>query len=113
MLRCHVFAESVSSHYTGKKTSFLTDISRFHNGGLFFSSALLTAIACISLYSFLLLVQTRNIIPVSFGDIGGILFGRYMRFGVLTAITFSQVSNKVLWVFQDIDRITSFSFLCV
>lgn len=65
---------------------------RFYNGGIFFSSMLLSAIACISLYSFLLLVQTRNKVPVSFGDIGGILFGKFMRVAVLTAITFSQVS---------------------
>ncbi|KAI8144235.1 transmembrane amino acid transporter protein-domain-containing protein [Fennellomyces sp. T-0311] len=63
----------------------------FYNGGLFFSTALLTAIAVISLYAFLLLVETRNKVPVSFGDIGGILYGRFMRMAVLTAITFSQV----------------------
>ncbi|KAI9249422.1 transmembrane amino acid transporter protein-domain-containing protein [Phascolomyces articulosus] len=63
----------------------------FYNGGIFFSSALLTAIAIISLYSFLLLVETRNKVPVSFGDIGGILYGRFMRIAVLTAITFAQI----------------------
>ncbi|KAI8083361.1 transmembrane amino acid transporter protein-domain-containing protein [Gilbertella persicaria] len=63
----------------------------FYNGGLLFSTGLLTAIALISLYTFLLLVETRNKIPVSFGDIGGILFGPKMRFSVLLAITFSQV----------------------
>jgi proton-coupled amino acid transporter len=63
----------------------------FSNGGLFFSSALLSAIALISLYTFLLLVETRNKIPVSFGDIGGLLFGKHMRLAVLVAITLSQV----------------------
>ncbi|KAG1147281.1 hypothetical protein G6F37_006181 [Rhizopus arrhizus] len=63
----------------------------FSNGGLFFSTALLSAIAMISLYTFLLLVETRNKIPVSFGDIGGLLFGKHMRLAVLVAITFSQV----------------------
>lgn len=71
--------------------ALLTFHRRFYNGGLFFSTALLTAIAIISLFSFLLLVETRNKVPVSFGDIGGILYGRFMRFAVLTAITFSQV----------------------
>ncbi|ORE03621.1 hypothetical protein BCV72DRAFT_251751 [Rhizopus microsporus var. microsporus] len=42
----------------------------FYNGGLAFSTILLTTIALISLYTFLLLVETRNKIPVSFGDIG-------------------------------------------
>ncbi|CAO3680454.1 unnamed protein product [Rhizopus stolonifer] len=63
----------------------------FHNGGLFFSTALLSTIALVSLYTFLLLVETRNKIPVSFGDIGGVLFGKKMRFSVLLAITLSQV----------------------
>ncbi|KAG0742559.1 hypothetical protein G6F16_008421 [Rhizopus arrhizus] len=63
----------------------------FSNGGLFFSTALLSAIALISLYTFLLLVETRNKIPVSFGDIGGLLFGKHMRLAVLIAITLSQV----------------------
>lgn len=66
----------------------------FSNGGLFFSTALLSTIALVSLYTFLLLVETRNKVPVSFGDIGGILFGKYMRMAVLIAITFSQVSHE-------------------
>ncbi|CAO3671052.1 unnamed protein product [Rhizopus stolonifer] len=63
----------------------------FYNGGLLFSTALLTTIALVSLYTFLLLVETRNKIPVSFGDIGGVLFGKPMRFSVLLAITLSQI----------------------
>ncbi|KAI8334976.1 transmembrane amino acid transporter protein-domain-containing protein [Chlamydoabsidia padenii] len=63
----------------------------FYNGGLFFSTALLSTIAVVSLYTFLLLVETRNKVPVSFGDIGGILFGKYMRLAVLIAITLSQI----------------------
>ncbi|KAL0139470.1 transmembrane amino acid transporter protein-domain-containing protein [Mucor lusitanicus] len=37
------------------------------------------------------LVLNRIAVPVSFGDIGGVLFGKGMRFAVLTAITFSQM----------------------
>ncbi|KAI8337149.1 transmembrane amino acid transporter protein-domain-containing protein [Chlamydoabsidia padenii] len=63
----------------------------FANGGLFFSCALLTFIAIISLYSFLLLVETRNKVPLSFGDIGGHLFGPSMRYFVLISIAVSQI----------------------
>ncbi|KAI9018596.1 transmembrane amino acid transporter protein-domain-containing protein [Phycomyces nitens] len=63
----------------------------FHNGGLVFSSAVLTLIASVSLYTFLLLVETRARVPVSFGDIGGVLFGPLMRLAVLIAITLSQI----------------------
>lgn len=79
-----------------KKQGDLNCASRFYNGGLLFSTGLLTLIALISLYTFLLLVETRNKIPVSFGDIGGILFGKKMRFAVLLAITFSQVTTRLL-----------------
>jgi proton-coupled amino acid transporter len=52
----------------------------------------LSFIAIISLYSFLLLVETRNKIPLSFGDIGGHLFGPSMRYFVLISIAVSQVT---------------------
>lgn len=49
-------------------------------------------IAVLSLWSFLLLIQTRNKVPVSFGDMGGVLFGPTMRLFVLFCVTVSQVS---------------------
>lgn len=67
--------------------------SRFNNGGLLFSTVFLSFIAATSLYSFLLLIETRNKVPASFGDIGGVLFGRSMRMLVLVAITTSQVTQ--------------------
>lgn len=56
-----------------------------------FSTLFLSFVAGVSLYSFLLLVETRNKVPASFGDIGGVLFGKTMRMLVLVAITTSQV----------------------
>ncbi|KAI7890514.1 transmembrane amino acid transporter protein-domain-containing protein [Mucor mucedo] len=63
----------------------------FNNGGALFSTVFLSFIAAVSLYSFLLLIETRNKVPASFGDIGGVLFGRSMRMLVLVAITTSQI----------------------
>ncbi|GAA5814999.1 hypothetical protein MFLAVUS_008503 [Mucor flavus] len=63
----------------------------FNNGGLMFSTLFLSFVAGVSLYSFLLLVETRNKVPASFGDIGGVLFGKTMRMLVLVAITTSQI----------------------
>lgn len=74
------------------------DLCRFANGGLIFSTTLLTVISIISLYCFLLLVETRNKVPMSFGDIGGVLFGAKMRMAVLVAITVSQVKGVILVV---------------
>ncbi|KAF9111547.1 neutral amino acid transporter [Mortierella sp. AM989] len=63
----------------------------FNNGGLLFSSVFLVTIAAISLFSFLLLVESRQVVPASFGDIGGHLYGPYMRQSVLWAIAISQI----------------------
>ncbi|KAI9233869.1 MAG: transmembrane amino acid transporter protein-domain-containing protein [Podila humilis] len=63
----------------------------FQNGGIVFSSVFLVTIAAISLFSFLLLVESRQVVPVSFGDIGGHLYGPYMRWAVLFAIAISQI----------------------
>ncbi|KAI8876038.1 hypothetical protein K501DRAFT_232704 [Backusella circina FSU 941] len=63
----------------------------FYNGGLLFSTFAIIAWALISLWSFLLLVQTRLAVPASFGDMGGVLYGARMRIAVLVAITLSQI----------------------
>ncbi|KAF9358929.1 neutral amino acid transporter [Mortierella sp. NVP85] len=63
----------------------------FNNGGILFSSIVLILIAAISLFSFLLLVESRQVVPASFGDIGGHLYGQWMRQSVLWSIAISQI----------------------
>ncbi|TFK46084.1 hypothetical protein OE88DRAFT_1668237 [Heliocybe sulcata] len=63
----------------------------FLNGGILFSTLTLSFIALISLYSFLLLVNTKFIVPGSFGDIGGELYGPWFRYTILTSIVISQL----------------------
>ncbi|PPQ93690.1 hypothetical protein CVT25_001417, partial [Psilocybe cyanescens] len=63
----------------------------FLNGGLLFSLVTFTFIAFISLYSFLLLVKTKFVISGSFGDIGGTLYGPWMRYLILGSIVVSQM----------------------
>ncbi|KAF9526351.1 transmembrane amino acid transporter protein-domain-containing protein [Crepidotus variabilis] len=63
----------------------------FFNGGLLFSAVTFTFIAAISLYSFLLLVKTKFVVSGSFGDIGGTLYGPWMRYLILGSIVFSQL----------------------
>ncbi|CAA7266882.1 unnamed protein product [Cyclocybe aegerita] len=63
----------------------------FYNGGLLFSSLTFTFIAFISLYSFLLLVKTKFVVSGSFGDIGGALYGPWMRYTILGSIVVSQL----------------------
>jgi len=63
----------------------------FFNGGLLFSTLTLAAIALISLYAFLLLVKTKFVVSGSFGDLGGTLYGPWMRYCILTSIAVSQI----------------------
>ncbi|GMK53645.1 hypothetical protein CspeluHIS016_0102310 [Cutaneotrichosporon spelunceum] len=63
----------------------------FYNGGILFSTVVLLAVGAISLWSFLLLVQTWMKVPGSFGDIGGKLYGNWMRITILFSITVSQI----------------------
>lgn len=80
----------------------------FFNGGMLFSIIVLTLVAAVSLYSFLLLVETRTHVPASFGDIGGILYGPVMRFAVLFSIAISQmgfVCAYMVFVSQNIQAL--------
>ncbi|ODN95920.1 solute carrier family 36 (proton-coupled amino acid transporter) [Cryptococcus wingfieldii CBS 7118] len=63
----------------------------FFNGGILFSAIVMVAIAMISLWSFLLLVEAYMAVPGSFGDIGGALYGNNMRYIILFSITVSQI----------------------
>lgn len=79
---------------------------RFFNGGILFSSAVLTFIALISLYSFLLLVKTKFVVSGSFGGASTILpwvssrthvFCRYWRDAVwpLDALRDSEFDHNL------------------
>ncbi|KAG1774427.1 amino acid transporter [Suillus placidus] len=63
----------------------------FANGGLFFSVIMISVVALVSLYSFLLLVKTKFVVSGSFGDIGGALYGPWMRYLILFSIVVSQI----------------------
>ncbi|KAJ6507774.1 vacuolar amino acid transporter 4 [Mycena vitilis] len=80
----------------------------FFNGGLLFSSVLFVFIALISLYSFLLLVYTKFVVSGSFGDIGGALYGPWMRYLILGSIIVSQigfVSAYIIFVSQNLQAL--------
>ncbi|CAK5268269.1 unnamed protein product [Mycena citricolor] len=80
----------------------------FFNGGILFSSLLFVFIALISLYSFLLLVYTKFVVSGSFGDIGGILYGPWMRYLILGSIVVSQigfVAAYIIFVSQNLQAL--------
>ena len=55
-----------------------------------FSNMILLGVAALSYYCFVLLVTTRLKVEGSFGDIGGILYGKWMRTMILFSIVISQ-----------------------
>ena len=63
----------------------------FLSGGMLFSSLVLLAIAALSYLCFILLVSVRLKVDASFGDIGGILYGKWMRSAILFSIVLSQL----------------------
>lgn len=77
----------------------------FLNGGMLFSSMVLLGVSILSYYAFILLVNTRTRIEGSFGDIGGILYGKHMRRIILGSIVLSQlgfVSAYIVFVSQNL-----------
>ena len=61
------------------------------NGGMLFSNVVLLGVASLSYYCFILLVNTRLKVEGSFGDMGGILYGKYMRALILSSVALSQI----------------------
>ncbi|EEH10659.1 vacuolar amino acid transporter 3 [Histoplasma capsulatum G186AR] len=77
----------------------------FMNGGMLFSSVVLVSVSLLSYYCFILLVNTRLKIHGSFGDIGGVLYGKHMRRIILGSIVLSQlgfVSAYIVFVSQNL-----------
>lgn len=62
----------------------------FLNGGMLFSSMVLLGVAMLSFYCFILLINTRMKVEASFGDMGGILYGKWMRALILSSLVLSQ-----------------------
>ena len=63
----------------------------FFNGGMLFSSLVLLGVSLLSYYCFVLLVNTRLRVDGSFGDMGGILYGKHFRHVILSSIVISQL----------------------
>ncbi|ORZ23609.1 transmembrane amino acid transporter protein-domain-containing protein [Absidia repens] len=63
----------------------------FSNGGLAFSVFVIWLMGGVSLYCFLLLLDCKNFISGSYGDIGEATYGHWMRRVVLFSIAISQL----------------------
>lgn len=81
----------------------------FFNGGMLFSTLMLCFVSGVSLWSFLLLIQARNAVHGSFGDIGGKLYGPVMRKAILTSITVSQLGFVAAYIIFIAENLRAFA----
>ncbi|KAI9693825.1 MAG: neutral amino acid transporter [Bathelium mastoideum] len=63
----------------------------FYNGGMVFSNVVLLAVAVLSYYCFCLLTATRRTVGHSFGEMGNVLFGSWLKFLINFSLVLSQV----------------------
>ncbi|KZF24740.1 hypothetical protein L228DRAFT_208893 [Xylona heveae TC161] len=78
------------------------------NGGMLFSNVVLLVVALLSYYCFILLVNTRLAIDGSFGDIGGILYGKHMRNLILVSIVVSQIGFASAYIVFTSENLQAF-----
>ncbi|XXG99779.1 hypothetical protein Hte_006120 [Hypoxylon texense] len=80
----------------------------YFNGGMMFSNLVLLFVAALSYYCFVLLVTTRLKVNGSFGDIGGILYGGWMRKLILTSIVVSQIGFVAAYIVFTSENLQAF-----
>lgn len=78
------------------------------SGGMVFSSLVMLGVAAISYYCFVLLVTTRLKVVGSYGDIGGILYGPWMRNLILTSIVISQMGFVAAYTIFTAENLQAF-----
>lgn len=78
------------------------------NGGMLFSNLVLLFVAALSYYCFVLLVNTRLAVNGSFGDIGGILYGKWMRNTILFSIVISQIGFVAAYIVFTSENLQAF-----
>jgi proton-coupled amino acid transporter len=80
----------------------------FLNGGMLFSSLVLLGVAALSFHCFVLLINTRNKVEASFGEIGGILYGKWMRALILFSIVLSQIGFVSAYIVFTAENLQAF-----
>ena len=78
------------------------------NGGMLFSNLVLVFVAILSYYCFVLLVNTRLVVEASFGDMGGVLYGRWMRNTIIASIVISQIGFVAAYIVFTSENLQAF-----
>ena len=78
------------------------------NGGMLFSNLVLLFVAVLSYYCYYVLVKTRLQINGSFGDIGGVVYGRFVRNLILTSVVLSQMGFVAAYIVFTAENLQAF-----
>lgn len=78
------------------------------NGGMLFSNLVLLFVAALSYYCFILLVNTRSKVEASFGDMGGILYGKWLRVLILSSVALSQIGFVAAYIVFTSENLQAF-----
>ncbi|KAF1995182.1 amino acid transporter-like protein [Amniculicola lignicola CBS 123094] len=70
----------------------------FLNGGMVFSNVVLLGVAALSYYCFVLLVGTRLVVEASFGDMGFLVYGKWMRNLINFSLVISQIGFSSAYI---------------
>lgn len=78
------------------------------NGGMLFSNLVLLIVAPVTYLCFILLTRTHEKIGGSFGDMGGQLYGNYMRVVILASVALSQVGFVAAYIVFTAENLQAF-----
>jgi proton-coupled amino acid transporter len=85
----------------------------FYNGGILFSTLVLIFVSILSYWCFILLIRSKTVVGVaSFGDIGGRLYGPWMRQLILTSIVISQIGFAAAYIVFTSENLRAFILAC-
>lgn len=83
----------------------------FYNGGILFSSVVLMFVSVESYWCFLLLIEAKDFTKVSsFGDIGGVLYGNFIRQLILASIVLSQIGFAAAYIVFVAENLQAFIY---
>ena len=82
----------------------------FANGGMLFGILVLLGVAALSYYCFILLINTRSKVDASFGDMGGMLYGKWLRGLILGSLVLSQIGFVSAYIVFTAENLKAFAF---
>ena len=78
------------------------------NGGMVFSNFILIALAVLTTWCFILLINTHEKVGCSYGDMGGAIYGKSMRAMILFSVALSQIGFVAAYIVFTAENLQAF-----